>query len=199
MLFRSAVLVVEDDAQNGVDHVDGHRTVALVASPYARRGVVDSTFYTQQGMVKTIELMLGLPALSMFDLVATDMRASFIGPTERPDLSAYTAIEPQQSLYDVNPRPNAIRGPGAAAQRAAALASSRMDFSAPDAAPSDRLNRILWQDARGWNTPFPGVRHSLFFPMSVDLTDDEREEAAERRERAEDARKRSAPVPRRRR
>ena len=74
-----------------------------------------------------------------------------------------------------------------------------MDFSAPDAAPSDRLNRILWQDARGWNTPFPGVRHSLFFPMSVDLTDDEREEAAERRERAEDARKRSAPVPRRRR
>mgnify|MGYP003345089931 CR=1 FL=1 len=196
---KTAVLVVEDDAQNGVDHVDGHRTVALVASPYARRGVVDSTFYTQQGMVKTIELMLGLPALSMFDLVATDMRASFIGPTERPDLSAYTAIEPQQSLYDVNPRPNAIRGPGAAAQRAAALASSRMDFSAPDAAPSDRLNRILWQDARGWNTPFPGVRHSLFFPMSVDLTDDEREEAAERRERAEDARKRSAPTPRRRR
>ncbi|MEA3245242.1 MAG: bifunctional YncE family protein/alkaline phosphatase family protein, partial [Gemmatimonadota bacterium] len=57
-----AVLVVEDDAQNGVDHIDGHRTVALVASPYARRGVVDSTFYTQQGMVKTIELMLGLPA-----------------------------------------------------------------------------------------------------------------------------------------
>ena len=58
-----AILVVEDDAQNGVDHIDGHRTVALVASPYARRGVIDSTFYSQPSMVKTIELMLGLPAL----------------------------------------------------------------------------------------------------------------------------------------
>ena len=74
-----AILVVEDDAQNGVDHIDGHRTVALAVSPYARRHVVDSTFYSQPSMVKTIELMLGLPALSMFDLVATDMRASFLG------------------------------------------------------------------------------------------------------------------------
>jgi len=79
-----AILAVEDDAQDGVDHIDGHRTVALVASPYARRGVIDSTFYHQPGMVKTIELMLGLPALTLFDLVATDMRASFIGPNDTP-------------------------------------------------------------------------------------------------------------------
>ena len=58
-----AILVVEDDAQDGVDHIDGHRTVALVASPYARRGIIDSTFYSQPSMVKTIELMLGLPAI----------------------------------------------------------------------------------------------------------------------------------------
>jgi len=176
-----AILIVEDDAQNGVDHIDGHRTVALVASPYARRGIVDSTFYNQPSMVKTIELMLGLPALSMFDLVATDMRASFIGPTEQPDLRPFTAIEPRQSLYDVNPRPSQIRGAFAAERRRAAQQSARMDFDEPDEAPSDRLNVILWHDARGWNVPYPGVRRSLFFPLAVDLSDDEREERAERR------------------
>src|SRR4030095_14784762 len=74
---RMAIFIVEDDAQNGVDHVDGHRTVALAISPYVRRGSVDSTFYAHQSMVKTIELMLGLPTMSLFDLIATDMRASF--------------------------------------------------------------------------------------------------------------------------
>jgi DNA-binding beta-propeller fold protein YncE len=171
-----AVLVVEDDAQNGVDHVDGHRTAALAISPYARRHVVDSTFYSQPSMVKTVELMLGLPALSMFDLVATDMRASFVGPGARPDLTPYTALVPRQSLYDVNPPASSLRGPA----KEAALASARMRFDIPDAAPSDLLNRILWHDARGWNTPFPGVRHALFFPMSVDLADDERRERGER-------------------
>jgi hypothetical protein len=67
-----AIFAVEDDAQNGVDHVDGHRTVALAISPFARRGAVDSTFYSQPSMVKTIELILGLPAMSIFDLVAGD-------------------------------------------------------------------------------------------------------------------------------
>jgi DNA-binding beta-propeller fold protein YncE len=175
-----AIFVVEDDAQNGVDHIDGHRTVALAISPYARRGVVDSTFYSQPSMVKTIELMLGLPAMSLFDLVATDMRASFIAPGASPDLTPYTAIEPAVSLYETNQRVGEIRGPHSAERRRAALASSRMRFDIPDAAPSDRLNRILWHDARGWNTPFPGVRQSLFFPMSRDLADDEREEKVER-------------------
>jgi len=75
-------------------------------------------------------------------------------------------------------------------RRRAALASSRMRFDIPDAAPSDALNRILWHDARGWGSPFPGVRQSLFFPMSRDLADDEREEKEERSERAERAAKR---------
>ncbi len=173
---KMAILVVEDDAQDAVDHIDGHRTVALVASPYARRGVIDSTFYSQPSMVKTIELMLGLPALSMFDLVATDMRASFIGPTDKPDLTPYTALEPQQSLYDLNVKVGAITGPHAAERRAAALASARMNFSEPDAAPSDALNVILWHDARGWDVKYPGVSRAVFFPLSADLADDERDE-----------------------
>src|SRR6267143_4932578 len=171
-----AVLIVEDDAQYGVDHIDGHRTVALVASPYARRGVIDPTFYGQPSMVKTIELMLGLPALSIFDLVATDMRASFIGPEESPNLAPYTALVPAQSLYEINQRVGSITGERAAERRLAAIASSRMNFRDPDAAPTERLNRILWHDARGWDTPYPGVQRSLFFPMAVDLDDEEREE-----------------------
>jgi YVTN family beta-propeller protein len=175
-----AIFVVEDDAQNGVDHIDGHRTVALTISPYARRGVVDSTFYSQPSMVKTIELMLGLPAMNLFDLVATDMRASFIAPGAAPDLTPYTAMEPTVSLSETNQRVGDIRGAHAVERRRAALASSRMRFDVPDAAPSDQLNRILWHEARGWQTPFPGVRQSLFFPMSRDLADDEREEQEER-------------------
>jgi YVTN family beta-propeller protein len=178
-----AIVVVEDDAQDGVDHIDGHRTVALVASPYAKRGVIDSTFYSQPSMVKTIELMLGLPALSAFDLVATDMRASFIGAGDKPDLTPYTALVPRQSLYEVNQRVGAIHGSDAAARRVAALASARMRFDAPDAAPSERLNRILWHEARGWGKAYPAVKSSLFFPLSIDVADEDRDEAGGKKER----------------
>lgn len=180
---KMAVFVVEDDAQNGVDHIDGHRTVALVASPYARRNSVDPTFYSQPSMVKTIELILGLPALSMYDLVATDMRASFLAQGDAPDFTPYTARVPNQRLDEVNVKVGAITGPDAGARRTAARASARMNFSEPDAAPSDRLNRILWHDAKGWRTPYPGVMQSVFFPLSIDLTDDEREEREEREAR----------------
>ena len=191
-----AILVVEDDAQNGVDHVDGHRTVAMVASPYARRGVIDSTFYSQPSMVKTIELMLGLPALSLFDLVATDMRNSFIGPTERPDFTPYTMLQPKQSLYDVNRKVSAITGPNAAARRAAAVASGRMNFREPDAAPTERLNRILWNDVKGYTVPYPTVKRSLFFPLAVDVDDDDRDERDTRRDARDEPRKATSHVPR---
>jgi hypothetical protein len=178
-----AILSVEDDAQDGVDHIDGHRTVALVASPYARRGVIDSTYYAQPSLLKTIELMLGLPALSAFDLVATDMRASFLGAGEQPDFTPYTAIVPTQSIYDVNQRVGEITGPHAAERRLAARSSARMRFDIPDAAPSERLNRILWHDARGWKTPYPAVKQSLFFPMSISIADEDRDEVEEKGER----------------
>jgi hypothetical protein len=170
---RMAIFVVEDDAQDGVDHVDGHRTVALAVSPYVRRHHVDSTFYSQPSILKTIELMLGLPPLSIFDRIAIDMRASF---TDEPDLAPYTAVVPAQSLHDVNPLPSALKG----AAREAALASARMRFDVPDAAPTDRLNRIVWHAIRGWNATYPGVRRAVFAPLSIDLDDDERQEAGRR-------------------
>jgi YVTN family beta-propeller protein len=164
---KMAIFVVEDDAQDGVDHVDGHRTVALAISPYIRRGYVDSSFYAQPSMLKTIELILGLPALSLFDLTANEMRASF---REKLDFTPYTAVQPKQSLLEFNSPLAGLRGPA----RRAALASMRMRFDVPDAAPSDRLNRILWHSVRGWNTPYPAIKHSVFFPMSIDLADEDR-------------------------
>jgi len=145
--------------------------------------VVDHTFYNQPSMVKTIELMLGLPALSLFDLVAKDMRASFIGPDEKPNYAPFTVVPAILRLDETNVRVSEIRGPDAVARRKAALASLRMRFDGPDEAPSDALNRILWHDARGWRAPYPAVRQSLFFPMSRDIADDDREDARERKDR----------------
>src|SRR5437773_10643646 len=126
-----AILDSEDDEQNGIDHVDGHRTVALAISPYSKRGAVDSTFYSQPSMVKTIELMLGLPAMSIFDLVATDMRNSFIGTGGIPNFAAYTALEPRQSLPDQNPRVGSVHRPRAAARPARARAAAPRSLAGP--------------------------------------------------------------------
>ncbi len=165
---KMAIFVVEDDAQNGVDHVDGHRTVALAISPYIRRGSVDSTFYAHQSILKTIELILGLPTLSLFDLIANDMRASF---TTTPDFTPYAAIEPKQSLFELNPPLTSLRGQ----TRSDAIASMKMRFDVPDAVPTERLNRIVWRQVKGRGTPYPAIKRAVFAPLSVDVEDEERE------------------------
>ena len=146
----------------------------MARSPFTKRGIVDSTMYTQPSMVKTIELMLGLPSMSIFDLVATDMRASFIAPGESPNLAPYVAVSPQISLLDENPRPASIQGRFVRERRSAALASARMNLDSPDEAPSEQLNRILWHDARGWDQAYPTVKHAMVFPYSVDVADEDR-------------------------
>jgi len=165
------ILIVEDDAQAGPDHVDGHRTVALAVSPYIKRGAVDSTFYSQTSMVKTIELILGLKNMSLFDLIANDMRNSF---QKTPDLTPYTAQVPQYSLFAVNPPQQALHGQA----RLDALASLRMNFKVPDAAPTARLNRILWRDGMGQTAPYPKLAQAVFAPYSNDLDDEEKESRA---------------------
>ena len=165
---KMAIFVVEDDAQNGVDHVDGHRTTALAISPYIRRGSVDSTFYAHQSMLKTIELILGLPTLSLFDLIANDMRASF---TNEPDFTPYSAVQPKQSLFELNPQLGSLRGQS----RRDAIDSLSMRFDMPDAAPTERLNRIVWRQVKGLKAPYPRVRRAVFSALSVDIDDDDRE------------------------
>jgi YVTN family beta-propeller protein len=131
---ETAIFVIEDDAQNGPDHVDAHRTVGLVISPYLKRNFVDSTKYTTVSMVRTMELILGLPPMTQFDKLATPMYNAF---ATEPVLTAYQAIAPQVDLLAKNP------SDGTLAER-----SARLDFSKPDLADPDELNAILWEGYR---------------------------------------------------
>jgi DNA-binding beta-propeller fold protein YncE len=135
----TVVFVVEDDAQNGPDHVDSHRAPLLVISPYNRRGAVHR-FANTTDVLATIEDILGLDSLSHFDTFGRPLRGIFAAT---PDLTPYQAQVPKQSLTDVNP-PNA---PGA-------TQSLRLDFTAPDAAPAAELNEILWRTLKG-GEPYP--------------------------------------------
>jgi YVTN family beta-propeller protein len=147
---KTCILVTEDDPQNGFDHVDGHRTVGMVISPYTKRKAVDSTCYNQTGLVKTIELILGLPPMTQLDLSATPLRGCF---TDKPDLTPYTAVKNQIALDEMNKPLGSLSGKA----RQFALESMEEDFEVEDRADEDTLNRILWFSVRG-DEPFPGDR-----------------------------------------
>jgi YVTN family beta-propeller protein len=144
---ESAIFVTEDDSQDGLDHVDGHRTVGLVVSPWVKRGVVDSNFYSIINMYRTMKQILGLAPSNQFDLAAEPMFSVF---TSDPDFSPYVAIPNRIPLNEMNPSLKATSG----LQRKFAEASLRMDFSEPDAADADTLNRAIWHSVKGYNTPY---------------------------------------------
>jgi YVTN family beta-propeller protein len=144
-----AIFVIEDDAQNGPDHVDAHRTAGLVLSPYVKRGFVDSTMYTTASMLRTMELILGLPPLTQYDAGATPMFNCF---QKRAQVSAYKPLTPKVDVNAVN-SPNA---PGA-------QQSKRMDWSEYDLIPEDELNRILWRVQKGPAAPYPAPIHRALF------------------------------------
>jgi YVTN family beta-propeller protein len=152
---ETAIFVVEDDPQNGFDHLDAHRTVALVISPYTKRRFVDSTNYNQTGMVKTIELILGLPPMNQLDLSATPMRHCF--GTEA-DLASYRAVPNRIPLDEMNAALGSLTGPALHW----AKKSLELDLDEADKADEDTLNRILWHSVRGYEAPYPqefaGVR-----------------------------------------
>jgi YVTN family beta-propeller protein len=158
---KSAIFVVEDDAQDGVDHIDGHRTMCFVISPYTRRAAVDGTHYNHTSVVRTIEDLLGLPPMNKFDAAALPMRSVFIS---RPDFTPYTAMPNTVPLTDVVAGLHAL----GSVERRAAAASLRMNFSVPDAAPEEELNRILWHMVRGWHTRYPRVPHRPECPPEKD-------------------------------
>jgi DNA-binding beta-propeller fold protein YncE len=97
---QTAIFIVEDDAQDGADHIDSHRAPALVVSPYARRGYVDSAFYSTPSVLRTIELILGLRPMTQFDAAAAPLVSAF---TAEPDSSPYAAVRPRQSFDEKNP------------------------------------------------------------------------------------------------
>ena len=139
-----AVFVLEDDAQNGPDHVDAHRSVLLVASPYARSGVVDSTFYTTASVVLTIEQILGLAPLSQYDAAATPLWGAF---SRRPDSAAFTHLPNAWPLSELNPHAFRSRIPDA-------------DLAEADVADEVELNREIWESVRA-HQRVPAARRAL--------------------------------------
>ena len=137
----TAIFVVEDDAQNGPDHVDSHRSPAFVISPYVKRGAIDSTMYNQTSVLRTMELILGVRPMTQFDAAARPMWTAF---QSTPDARPYTAVKPQRKVDERNP-----------ARSATASRSLRMDFSEADRIDDDELNDILWRAIRGGEPPAP--------------------------------------------
>jgi YVTN family beta-propeller protein len=147
----SIIVVIEDDAQNGVDHVDGHRTIGFVISPYTKRAYVDSHYYTQINLIRAMEQILGLPPMNQMDLAVepTSLRHAF---TRTPDFTPFQALPSGVPLDDLNPSPSALTG----LPLAWTLASNKMDFSRPDSAGEDHLNRAIWYATKGFDVPYPG-------------------------------------------
>ena len=145
---KSLILVTEDDAQDGVDHVDGHRTLALAIGPFIRRGVVDSNNYTHLSLIRTIQEIFRIPARTRFLEAARPMTSIF---TARVDTRPYERLVPKQAIDELNPPLRALNG----RRLQAARESMAMNFSEPDEAPAQTLNRILWWDAKGYDTPYP--------------------------------------------
>jgi hypothetical protein len=146
---ETCLFAIEDDPQAGWDHVSGYRTTAYVASPYTKRGKVISTQYNQTGLLRTIELILGLPPMNLMDATATPMFDCF---TDEPDYTPFAAVPNNVPLDEMNPEPKRISDP---LLRRDALASARLQLDQVDQCPEDLLNRILWRAMKGPRAPYP--------------------------------------------
>jgi hypothetical protein len=144
----TAIFVVEDDAQDGPDHVDAHRSIAYVISPYVRRGTVDSTHYSTTSMLRTMELILGLKPMSQFDAAAAPMMNSF---QSRPDERPYQ-VRPARVNLDERNQPSAW----------GSELSAKMDFTREDAIEDRLLNEVLWRAVKGADSPMPAPRRAAF-------------------------------------
>ena len=145
----TAVIAIEDDPQDGWDHVSGYRTTAYIASPYAKRRQTVSAFYNTVSLLRTIEQILGLPPMNQFDAAALPMAEAF---TDRPDFAPFAAVPNRVPLDDMNPPPASIKDP---LMRRQARTSAGLDFRHVDACPEDVLNRILWHAVKGSGVPYP--------------------------------------------
>jgi len=149
---QMAIFVIEDDTQNGPDHVDAHRTAGLVLSPFCKRHFVDSTLYTTASMLRTMELILGLPPLTQYDSGATPIFNCF---QSSASTTTWATMTPQVDLNAKNTMRSAF-----------SKESSKMNFAEYDLAPEDELNRILWYHARP-NEPYPAPIHRALFTSEL--------------------------------
>jgi hypothetical protein len=156
---ESVVFILEDDAQNGPDHVDAHRSTAYVAGGLVKRGFVDHTMYSTTGMVRTIELILGMPPMTQYDAAATPMWRCF---TTEANLTPFTHLPANINLNDKN-----------TAQNKLAEISEKLDWSKEDKIPDLVLNDILWKSIKGEHTVTPGPSRAAFIKESERKDDDD--------------------------
>ena len=158
----SVIFVTEDDAQDGVDHVDGHRTEGYVIGPFVKRKTVDHTYYNQVSMVRTIEQILGLPPMNQHDLVTPPMRGVF---TNTPNYTPYTALP---NNIPLNRLTGQITANTSKIQLAWQKESAKMFAHHPKADSQDPnlLNHAIWYATKGFNTPYPGER-TVLLPSQV--------------------------------
>lgn len=158
---ESVVFIIEDDAQNGPDHVDAHRSTAYVAGPFVKRGFVDHTMYSTTSMLRTIELILGMPPMTQFDAAATPIYRCF---TNQPDYTSFTHVPANINLNDKNGVDNIL-----------SKLSEGFDMSKEDAVPDLLFNEVLWKGIKGMHRPFPGPRRAAFVQLkkSGDKDDDD--------------------------
>ncbi len=145
----TCLFAIEDDPQNGWDHVSGYRTTCYVVSAYTKRGAVVGTQYNQTSLVRTMELMLSVPPMNIIDATATPMNECFTGI---PNLTPFTAVPSQVPLYQLNPEPKKLPDP---MLRKDAATSAKLNLGEPDRCPEDVLNRILWRAMKGTKVPYP--------------------------------------------
>jgi hypothetical protein len=157
---ESAIFVLEDDAQNGPDHIDAHRSPALVVSPFSRRGSLDSTLYTTSGLLRTMELILGLPPMSQYDAAATPMYNAF---QATPVVTPFTHLAARIPLDEKNER-----------TAYGADQSMRMNLAEADRAPEQELNEILWRSVKGSASPMPPIVRSAWIRHTAAEADDDR-------------------------
>jgi len=153
---ESVVFILEDDAQDGPDHVDAHRSPLYVVGPYVKRNFVDHTPYTTSGVVRTIELILGLPPMSQYDAAATPLWRCF---TSTPDVSAFNSLPANIDLNNTNTAVNKL-----------SVKSETFNFSKEDAVPDLEFTKVLWQGIKGMNSLVPAPRRAAF--LTVNKNDD---------------------------
>jgi len=153
-----AVFIVEDDAQNGPDHVDAHRTIAFVAGGFVKQGLVDHTPYSTSSMLRTIELILGLPPMSQFDASATPLWRCF---NDSPGHAPYTVRPISVDLNDKNTVVNKW-----------SKLSEKFDFSKEDRCPDDLFNEVIWKAVKGFDSECPPPVHAAFFTAGEEKEED---------------------------
>jgi len=147
---KTCIFVNEDDPQAGFDHVDGHRSLCLVVSPYTKRGAVVSQFYNQTSVLHTMERMLGLPPMNQMDSLSPLMTDCF---TATPNLASYTCLQSSIALDEMNKPTAQLQG----LELYWAEQSLTQPLDAPDQADEDTLNRIIWQSVKGVDSPYPAL------------------------------------------